>query len=159
MSTYEEQRCKIKSGDVVVFSRPGIVTFFTNSPYSHVGLVYKVSGRLFVLEAVHPYIRIVPLSNFAKEGFHVLSMKTPMSSAETEFALSVVGASRYSYMDCVKAYFKKLKIGKDSNYQCAEYVITCRLLSGVNLGDSATPEDVVKSALAQGFEMTQVKGI
>jgi hypothetical protein len=158
MNNYESFRHKIKSGDVVAFDREGVVTLFTTSQYSHVGLVWRVSGRLFVLEAVHPYVRIVPLSNFATEGFYVLSMKQALSKEETEFALSLVGTAKYSYMDGVKAYLKKLKIGEDKAFQCAEYVISARRLSGVDLGDVATPEAIVQKALESGYEINYVKG-
>ncbi len=155
---YSEQRNKIKSGDVVAFNREGIVTMFTTSEYSHVGLVWKVSGRLFLIEAVAPYVRIMPLSNFKDKGFYVLSMKEPMSKAETEMALSQVGVGGYSYLDCVKAYFNKLNIGESKSWECAELVIACRRMSGVDLGNKATPSAVVQSALEQGYEMTFVKG-
>jgi hypothetical protein len=167
MTNYEDYRSKIKSGDVIAFSNSDwdlktiasqIIRIATRSEYNHVGLVFKISGRLMLVEAVVPYVRMVPLSDYVEKGFYVLHMKTPPSKAETEFAMSLVGKQKYSVWQAVKAFFKQLKIGDDEFWQCAELVITARRLSGVNLGDVATPSRIVKESLLQGYEISYVKG-
>lgn len=167
MHNYENQRAKIKSGDVVAFSSnewsfktiaSQIIRVATRSEYNHVGLVLKISGRLMLVEAVVPYVQMVPLSDYTEEGFYVLHLKTPPSKAETEFAMSLVGKQKYSVWQAVKAFFKRLKIGEDEFWQCAETVIVARRLSGVNLGDVATPSRIVKEALQQGYEISYIKG-
>jgi hypothetical protein len=86
-------------------------------------------------------------------------MGTPMSDAELEKALSEVAEFGYSKWQALLAYFKRLKIGEDRLTECAEYVITNRRLSGVDLGDVATPAAVVQAALDMGKPLYSVKGL
>jgi hypothetical protein len=155
---YSEYRGNIKSGDVIATSHPSPVRLFTASEFNHNGIVWKVGKRLFILEAVWPKVRLVPLSVYAKKGFYVIHTKTPPNSAELEFLLSKVGVSRYSIWDCVLAFFKKLDIGADNNYECSELVIAARKLSGVFLGNVAVPSYVVEEALNQGMSIVHIEG-
>lgn len=167
MSEYEAYRKNIKSGDLIAISHDGwksvndflcqVVRFGQRSEYCHVGLLWKVSGRVFVIESVKPVVRITPLSHFAKTGFYHIPLKKSLSSQELEFALSQVGVGEYSNWQALQAFFKNLNIGEDSLWECAELVVACRRLSGVDLGSIATPSEVVKSALEQGFEIHYVK--
>ena len=45
---------------------------FTRSTYAHVGLAWVIGGRVFVLEAVKPRLRIYPLSKYA--NFYLLGL-------------------------------------------------------------------------------------
>jgi hypothetical protein len=165
---YSEHREKIKSGDIIILSHSKwgsfydlqvqAVRLFQESEYSHVGLAWKCSGRLFVIEAVTPYVRIFPLSNYAQEGFYHIPLKKPMESKELEFALSKVGNGKYSKWEAILAFFRALSIGKDNLWQCAEFVMTCRKLSGVNLGGVATPAAIVKTALENGYQLKYIQG-
>jgi hypothetical protein len=164
---YAEYRKNVKSGDIIALShyewaswrdlQIQAVRLFTESEYSHVGLIWKVSGRLFVIEAVTPFIRIVPLSQYAKDGFYHVPMKKPMSSQELEYALSEVGVGGYSKLEAIKGFLKTLRIGDNHEWQCSEFVIACRNISGVFLGDTATPSAVVQAALSQGNTLNYVK--
>ena len=101
----------IQSGDIVAFTHRGwkswsdiesqIVRMATRSEYSHVGIVWKVGGRNFLLEAVVPEIRIFPLSNFKE--FYLLSTRCGLSIEAEEYALSRVG-QKYSKMEAIKGY-------------------------------------------------------
>lgn len=165
---YSEARRLIKSGDILAFTHRKFsswydlkvmaVRFFTASKHCHVGIAWVMGGRVWLLEAVQPKVRIVPLSLYAEEGFDVLPMGTPMSKAELETALSQVGKAGYSEWQAVLAFFRRLKIGKDSLTQCCEYAIVCRSKSGVDLGPVATPPAVVDKALSLGARMFSVKG-
>ncbi len=131
---YSEHRSKIKSGDIIAVSHSGwtnlhdiqcqIVRLFQESEYCHVGMVWKVSGRLFVIESVKPVVRLVPLSKFVKDGFYHIPLKQAISSKELEFALSTVGIGKYSTLQAITGFLKDLKIGEDKIWQCAEFVIT-----------------------------------
>ncbi len=168
MNNYSNYRNKIKSGDMIAFTHKEwdslydlqvqTVRFFTQSEWSHVALVWRVSGRVFLIESVQPFIRIVPLSQFAEKGFAHIPLKTAMSNKELEFALSQVATGKYSKWQAIKAFFKALKIGIDSIWSCAEFIISCRKLSGLDLGTEATPSAVVQNALEKGFELVYVKG-
>lgn len=157
---YSEIKSKIKSGDIIALShykwaswydfQVQMVRVFTQSEFTHVGLVWEVAGRLFVIEAVEPVVRITPLSHCAEEGFYWAPLNTPISDEELEFALSKVGKAKYSKWQAIKSQFKSLKVGEDDLFECAEFVICARKLSGVNLGDVATPSEVVKAAQESG---------
>ena len=158
---YSDIRHKIKSGDIIALSHSKwnsfydlqvqAVRLFTQSEYCHVGLVWSVGGRLFVIESVSPKVVITPLSNYVKEGFYWIPVEKPMSKAEITFALSKVGKGQYSKWQAIKAQFNALKIGEDDLWECAEFIIACRKLSGVDLGNKATPSAVVKKLQEDGY--------
>ena len=153
---YSDVRGSIKSGDLIALTHTKwsslydiqiqVVRTAEQSEYSHVGMVYVMGGRVWLLESVDPVIRMIPLSNLVTEGFYLLPLETPISAAELEFAMSEVGIGRYSKLEAIKAFFKRINIGKNSVWECAEFVITCRRFSGLDLGDVATPSAVVKVA-------------
>jgi hypothetical protein len=157
---YEDARPLIRSGDVIALTHRRLRSFYdlqvwlvrigTVSKYCHVAQVMELGGRLFVLEAVTPLVRMVPLSNFVKEGFEWISLSAPMSDAETERALARVGVAQYSKWQAILAGFKRLKLGADLLEECCEYVICNRRLSGVDLGDVAVPSYVVDQAMRLG---------
>jgi hypothetical protein len=165
---YNEARPLIRSGDVIATTHKDWNSLYdlmvmavrvgTMSEFCHVGLVWEVGGRLFVIEAVTPKVRLVPLSHFAPAGFYWLPLDTPISDPELEHAMSKVGVAEYSRWQAILGGLKRLSIGTDDSAQCAEFVIECRRLSGVDLGDVATPAEVVEAALARGAPMRLVKG-
>lgn len=154
---YADARPLIKSGAVIALTHKRAKSFYdlqvwgvrfaTASEYAHVAIAWEIGGRLFVIESVVPFIRIVPLSSLAAEGFYLLPSSIPMSDAELEFALSKVGNGAYSKWEAIKAQFKAIEIGKNDEWECAEFVITARRLSGDDLGNKATPAAVVQAAL------------
>lgn len=166
--TYSNVRDRIKSGDVLALTHKAwgtlydlqiqIVRFFTQSEYAHVGLIWEVGGRLFVIESVEPLVRIVPLSHFADEGFYWISMREPIDQAELEFALAKVGVARYSKWQAILAFLRRLKIGADNLESCTEFLIQCRRLSGLDMGQVATPTALVEHLLALGRPVRWVRG-
>ncbi len=164
---YSDYRGYIKDGDLIAYSHYSWASFydlqvqavrlFTQSEYSHVGIVIELGGRLFILESVTPVIRMVPLSNtLSKDGFYHIPMHTRVTDEELEFALSKLGNGKYSKLQAIMAQLRKLAIGEDDLWECAEYVIACRRHSGIDLGPVATPAEVVKSALAKGKSLNFV---
>lgn len=165
---YSDARPLICDGDVIALTHRRlkswydlqvmIVRFVQSSKYAHVAQVFAIGGRLFVLEAVTPLVRMVPLSHFAEEGFDWIAMDTPMSAAEVEQALSLVGVGQYSKWQAILAFLGRLKLGADLLVQCCEYVICNRRLSGIDLGPTATPSAVVDAALALNKPLRSVRG-
>lgn len=153
---YTEIRDQIKSGDLIALShykwaswydlQVQAVRFGTQSEYSHVAIAWVFAGRVFVIESVVPFIRIVPLSLMDKEGFYWIPMDREMSDTELEFAMSEVGVGEYSKWEAIKAQFKQIKIAKGGLWECAKFVIVARKMSGIDLGDKATPSAVVQAA-------------
>lgn len=157
---YEDIRAKIQSGDIVALSHTQWGSWYdlqiqavrigTESEYSHVGLVWVAGGRVWLIESVTPFIRLVPLSHLTKQGFYWIPMNAPVSDAELEFALAEVGVGAYSKWQGILAFFRKLKLVNDGLWECAKFLIMCRRMSGVDLGDVATPSAVVRAAQIQG---------
>jgi hypothetical protein len=164
---YKEIRTKIKSGDLVALTHENwnslydlqiqAVRIFTESEYSHVAIAWVVGGRVFLIEAVTPKVRIFPLSNLQDTGFYWIPTDTPMSDAELEFGLKRVGIGEYSKIEAVEAQFNMLNVGSNDKWECSELVIAMRKLSGLHLGDKATPSAVVQSALEQGMVLNYIK--
>lgn len=157
---YSEARPQIRSGDLIVLShykwaswydlQVQAVRFGTQSEYSHIGIAWVIGGRVFVVESVTPVIRMVPLSLMVDEGFYWIPLDADIADAELEFALSKIGTGRYSKLQAIMAQLRTLKIGADNLWECAEFVIMARKLSGVDLGDKATPSAVVRAAQDRG---------
>lgn len=136
---YTEYRNNIRTGDILAWSNrargsigSNIVRLFTESEYSHVGMAYIYKGRVFVLEAIYPCIRIVPLGNLLP--CYVIHMEKNLSLDAEDFAFSLIGTGRYSFLEAAKSYFGLNN--SESGWQCVEYVkcilkhnnfeITCR---------------------------------
>lgn len=156
---YPDIRPQIQTGDLLAWSHYEWRTIYdwqvqavrigTQSEYCHVGLAYVLSGRVMVLESVTPYVRLIPLSNLLKDGAYWMPLETPMSDAEEAFAMSLIGRGQYSKLDAIAGQIDSLVIGANDQWQCAEYVIACRRLSGLDLGPKATPAAVVRAGYAR----------
>lgn len=126
---YVDIRPQIKSGDVLAWSEGGwtnmhdiqvsLVRMFTQSEYSHVGMAYVVGGRVFVVEAVCPLIRIFPLSKLTPFYY----MPTPKSwwTDETEATLLSRVGLPYSKWEAIRSFFTKDTDGQ-SVWECAKLV-------------------------------------
>ncbi len=164
---YATARSQIKSGDLIALShykwaswydlQVQFVRFGTQSEYSHVAMAWVVGGRVFVIESVEPVVRLVPLSLMVEEGFYWAPMGVDISPAELEFVLSKVGSAQYSKLEAVMAQLRKLEIGKDDLWECAEFIIVARRLSGAALGDKATPSAVMRAVQDRGSPIYFVK--
>lgn len=160
---YEEIRSRIRSGDLLAWSHRGwrswydvqiqLVRMFTRSEFCHVALAWVAGGRVFALEAVGAGVRLMPLS--LVRPFYRLPMDELRWEAE-EFAMSQVSRP-YSKWQAVQAALGVLKIGADSTWQCAEYVIEVLRRNGNDLACSATPSAVVQEALKRGTSLRYVQ--
>jgi len=144
---YNEARSLIKSGDIIAFTHDGwsslsdiesqIVRIFTRSEYSHVGIAWVVGGRVMIIDAVVPAIRIFTLSKLTP--FYWISMPDSWTPEVEELALSRVGEP-YSRLEAIRGFFSKTK--QDGKWQCAEFV-----RSTLGLPGRDTPSDVVFNAI------------
>lgn len=151
---YSAARPLIRSGDLLAFSggswgtwggiKVNIVRMFTKSTFSHVGLAWVVGGRVFVLEAVKPCLRIYPLSQC--HDFYWLGMSAPWREQTEAFALQHIG-TKYSEWVALEAFFHTLD--KGNVRQCAAYVREVLLVDGIDLGSRSTPDAVVDAALTR----------
>ena len=134
------------------------VRIFTNSEYSHTALLWCVAGRVFVIEAVEPLVRIVPLSTIKSEGFYLLPLGGELTDAALTQWLAPVGVGAYSKIQAIAAQLNLLNIGVDDLWECSELVIMQARAVGIDLGSKATPSAVVLSAQKLGAPLHYVKG-
>ncbi len=153
---YQHCRDAIRSGDLLAWSHTGwktwtdwkiqAVRFFTQSEYAHVGLAMVFGGRVWVLEAVKPVVRIVPLSNLLPAYWVHLPVKWTWNAEE--YAFSLVGKAKYSEWEAIKAYFGRNVNGEA--WQCAELVHAVLQQCGLHLPCLDTPAEMVKAAQKLG---------
>lgn len=152
---YTTARPSIRSGDLIAQShgswlswhgiKVNMVRMFTRSTYSHVGIAWVVGGRVFILEAVKPKLRIYPMSKIG--DFYLLPMQARWGAAAEEVALEKVGV-KYSELVAIKAFFSQLEDGDVR--ECAAYVATVLRADGIDLGRRATPDAAVLAAMQLG---------
>ena len=148
---YAEIRSDIKSGDLLAFQHGSwkswkeiktlAVRVFTASTFSHVGIAWVTSGRVFVLEAVTTGVRIFPLS--LSGDFYLIPLKAPWFSVTEEYALSKIGFP-YSELKAIYAALYELKRGEVS--ECAAYAREIMYRDGIDLGSMSRPDTVVLTA-------------
>ena len=152
---YEDIRQSIRSGDLLAFSHGSfrswaefktlMVRVFTASTYSHVGVAWRVAGRVFILEAVKPKVRIYPLS--LSGDFFLIPTRANWSSESENFAMDHIGVN-YSELRAMRAYFGKLPDGEVD--ECAAYAREVLKRAGVDLGLLSKPDTVVAMAQLSG---------
>jgi hypothetical protein len=158
---YIDARPNIKSGDLLAWSHRTVrnwhdfkilmVRMFTRSEYSHVGTAWVVGGRVLVIEAVQPKVRIYPLSKLG--DFYLLKMGAPWKPETEEKALFHVGDD-YSEVVALRAFFDQLPV--DTTSECAALVLTITKADGIDLGRRATPDAVVLAAQKLGAITTYI---
>lgn len=106
---YSEIRDNLRTGDLVSWKAGKVNSFFTLilkiyqkilKPKSvHVGIVFIIGDRTFVVEARPPAIRIYPLS--VMEDFYLISANIPEENNDIDFLLREVGVS-YGILDLLR---------------------------------------------------------
>lgn len=160
---YVDARDRIRSGDVLAWTHRGwsswydfqiqMVRVFTRSEYCHVGVAWSIGGRVFVLEAVNSGVRIMPLSRLLPCYWLRLAR---WGDTIEEFALTKVGQP-YSKWQAILGGFGTLKIGDDSKWQCAEYVLAVLKYGGLKLICQATPSGIVDKLLELGCSLEKLQ--
>ncbi len=156
---YADLRNQIASGDVLGWThRPWgswydikcqIVRLAQRSEYSHVGVAIVLGGRVWVLEAVTPHVRLVPLSNLLP-CYHVTG--NGLTDEQLELGLSWVGKEdiTYSQLEAVRGFFGENN-PNDGKIECAELVTTL-----LGLKCRATPSAVIDYKLFTGSTLREV---
>lgn len=152
-TSYAAHRENIRSGDLLAWSENkqsfisncilNVIKFATQSEFAHVGIAIRLCGRLFVVEATIPSVRLVPVSE--SESFYHIPMKVKWQMNFAWIMLSYLGLG-YSLADCVRAYFGNT-VKKDNVYQCVELAREIFLKFGIDLGENYTPATLVAAAL------------
>ena len=152
---YYTARPRFRSGDVIAQSHGSweswseikvlLVRAFTLSTYSHVGVVEvdHSDGRVYVVEAVRPCARRVPLSTIGP-FYHLPMHGARWSDAASRYVRSIIGTP-YSQINAIRAFFKPLPAGDVS--ECAALVREVLARAWVDLGPMSRPDAVVQRAL------------
>lgn len=131
------------------------VRIATQSEYCHIGVAWVTGGRVFVLEAVSPQVRIFPLSKLLP--FYYVEMPNYWNAEVEERALSRVG-NLYSKKQAIMAFLRSLKNGADNQWQCAEYTIDVAKTSGVLPEETqATPSAVISQLQEAGLSVSIIR--
>jgi hypothetical protein len=164
---YEEIRSQIKSGDILAFRhtewktwkdlKSQFVKFFTKSEYSHVGIAWVIGGRVFVIEAVIPLVRIFPISKVLPFDLIPCGERYWLPIIE-EACLTYVG-EEYSQWEAVCAAFGKLKAGASNSWECAELCNVALGMGNLLKVDEAlsTPADIVRHLNEKGFPIIPIE--
>lgn len=157
---YNVVRGRIRSGDLLLWTHRSwgswydikvqAVRVFTRSRYAHVATAFVFADRVWVLEAVQPYPRMVPLSNLLPAYW--LPLRAPWMAETEKFALSLIGKPKaiYSEREAVRGFLGKVKPGEDDNWMCAEMAWCIAGSDGIVLGNDITPAGLEQAALERG---------
>lgn len=162
MHKYSEIRQNIRSGDLLAWSHRGVkswrdlkiwfVRLFTRSEYTHVATAWVIGGRVLVIEAVMPLVRIYPLSKLG--NFYWSPMNSPWLNSTEENALSYVGC-KYSQIQAMQAPF--MEPPRDDLFECAELFATIAASDGVDLGKIYTPSEIVSRVMQRGTPLHYIE--
>lgn len=116
----------IRNGDVIFFRGSGVlawlVRWWTGCPYSHVGLAWRVSGRVLVLESrpAHRGVTIDrPLSKALADGAYWVPLWVDWVHGPEERALCRLGV-KYGWCNALLAAFAVRSRGRALD--CSEFV-------------------------------------
>ena len=160
---YAIARPQIKTGDLLVWSGGSwrslhdaqvmAIRLFDTTDYTHIGFAWVVLGRVFVLHAVGRGVSIDPLST--QGPFYWIPMDVDFPEAALEAGFARVG-EHYSKLDAILGFLRRLKIGEDRAWQCAEFVLWLWRQAGYDLAYTATPSAIVEAALEHGRTLHKV---
>ena len=149
---YGSVRDNIKSGDLLIWGKNKLspisntllhlIRILTLSDYAQVGIAWRIGGRLFVVEATIPEIRVTTVSNL--EEFYYVNMNIEFTDSLRDWLLDKVGL-KYSFKDALRACFGKTCVN-DDRWQCAELANHFYKLSGKDFGTAYTPGQLVYAA-------------
>lgn len=157
-------RQDIKTGDMLIWSKDSrsllsnlflkLIRLATMSEYAHVGTALWLEGRLYVVEATIPMVRLAPIRD--DEEFYFISMDVNWNRQAEDFLLDKVGLF-YSILDSIRAQFG-ITTARDDKWQCVEISNYLYKELGIDLGDVFTPSKIVEAALdLPGKRMVKVR--
>lgn len=165
---YSDVRAKLKSGDILFTSGDYLISKaiqkMTGSPWSHVGIVFRLDSidRVLLLESVEDMgVRFAPLSKYLDdyEDGKPYKGRAVLARCKDVTSETIVGLSTFGIDELTQPYDKDeiakimaritLGIGKkerDREYICSELVYECFARAGkefaFNPNGFISPEDV-----------------
>jgi hypothetical protein len=177
LSRYEDIREEIRTGDLLLcagnYPLSRIIEHFSDSMFSHVGLLYCWNGRVLVFESVEDDgVRLVPLSQYVRDyensgaaydgrlfvGRHDAALESAQVDALLGRAADELNR-RYD-KDELLAILARITIGlgrhvDDDAYICSEYVDRCFREVGVSFHRDASdyifPEHIAADPSVQAL--------
>ncbi len=150
---YAQYRKNIQNGDLLIWSSDKsslmsrmylyIIRLFTLSSYAHIGIALWVNGRLCVVEASQPVVKVIPIS--LANNFYHIKMNLQISSGDISWLMSKVG-QKYSMVKAIKSYFK-LPLELDSTWQCVQLVSEFYKKYNLIVDDSYIPSQFIDNLL------------
>ena len=157
---YSDARIDIQSGDLLAWSGHSffsrLIKMFTASSMTHVGIAYRLGGRLFVIESiVGRGIRLFPLSRRIP-FFWIRPSNRDYSwnPIVEETALKKIG-EKYSFKECIRALFKR-RLKRDAYWQCAEFASYILSLEGYKTNGYNIPHTLVQKMLDEKCVIVKV---
>lgn len=159
---YTRSRSNIRSGDLLAWGHEAwrswhdlevqAVRMFTRSEYAHVGVAWRMAGRVWVIEAVVPNIRVFPLSRLLP-CYWLGGEKRNAWTKEIEESVTKIIGQEYSKLEAISSFLGKVVPGANEKWQCAETAAYLR--AALTLGDygSPTPTTLVKATLREGASL------
>lgn len=153
MELIMSERESIKSGDMLIWAKSAqsnvsnfylnVIRLMTRSEYAHIAIAWRLEGRLYVVEATQPVVRISPVKD--DQEFYHIPMNVKWDKNSEEYLIDKIGCV-YSLMDGIRAYLGKT-VENDRDYQCAELANEFYSQHGIHLGEAYTPALLVERAL------------
>jgi len=163
--TYAQARSTLRTGDIIAQTHRSwfrswhdfkvmLIRLWGQTEYAHVGLIWRSGGRVFVIEAVKPRVRIFPLSLIG--DFYHIPMNRDLSMAAEDYAFRQIGEP-YSEGLAVLTALKLVDKGDYGVWHCAKLVNEILRENKFDFGLAFTPGEIVREALAAGKRLRHVE--
>jgi hypothetical protein len=155
---------RIRSGDLLAWSKGSdnifsktlvaLVKFVTRSKYGHVGIAWILGGRLVVVDASIPRVRMIAIRDL--DEFYHIPLKIRWNRQREAALMEHVGQP-YSIMDCLRAFLGRVT-EDDDHWQCAELCTDFYTKAGFELQDTYTPAKLVNAfVIENGYPINRVR--
>lgn len=152
---YSKMRSEITTGDLIAYDTEEIDSFFgfvlylyqkiLKARYTHVGVAVCMGGRVFLLEATPPSVRLIPLT-MCGNFYHIKTDIQVPESKMMNVLFTLIGKS-YSIFDLIKSKFGIAN--DDSDLYCSElagdFYNTFGYITDRKAGN--TPDSIVEAVL------------
>ena len=156
MEKLSEYRKNIKSGDLIAYKsryRKGwtswlgfMVSLFSMSRYSHVGIALWLGERLFLVSADIPEVKLELITR--TNPFHHIALGMEWSDRHTEELLKHLGEP-YSIIEAIRGYMGS-NDETNNKWFCTEFARVFYQKFGYEFGDDLTPQGIVDDMLVHG---------
>lgn len=152
---------EVQDGDIIFqttfSSQSTAIQLATKSPYSHVGIIFREKGKLFVYEAIQP-VSITPLKSFVKRGQNHHHVIKRLKNADTVLTPEVLARMKEYGAGFKGKNYDLYFEWSDERIYCSELVWKIyKEAAGVEVGeleklsDFDLSSDIVKQKLAERY--------